>query len=568
MKNPRSLISVLFLMLVALIIRVSETNMHPDRPFCITRWDAFGYYMYNPAIFLYNDYKELNWLDTIDAQYQMTGGDGWQAQKEANGNYVFKYLGGISMMQFPFFVIGHVIAKCTAYPADGFSAPYQYALSFGALLYCFLALLLLRTVLLRYFKDDIAAVTLLFLMLASNIFQYAAIDNGLSHVYIFFLYALVLYATIKWHEKPSIVRAFFIGWIIGLATISRPTEAIMLFIPLLWNMQNKAAAKEKWALVGRNKSHVLIIIVGGLIGVLPQLLYWKSASGSFVYDVGSKWHFLDPFFRVLVGWEKGWFIYTPITIFFIIGMFFMKKFPFQKSVVWFCLLNIWIVTAWDDWRYGGSYSTRALSQSYPVFALAFAALIDRVIASKARILFYAIGIYLSVVNLFQLWQYNTTVLHFNDMNRKYYSRIYLNPNPSPLDMSLLDTDEWIDNEEAYQHKLVTQFDALSKLAVDSVNIFHQPLNLDTTKENWLKVEATIEGKNLWGKRLEMVLNGGDSVKKTSIRLSNPIGEKTHLYTAYLKVPGRFSTARMDVFISPEQDRSVRIMRLKLELLNK
>jgi hypothetical protein len=31
-----------------------------------------------------------------------------------------------------------------------------------------------------------------------------------------------------------------------------------------------------------------------------------------------------PHFRVLFGGEKGWFIYTPITILFIVGLFLMR----------------------------------------------------------------------------------------------------------------------------------------------------------------------------------------------------------------------------------------------------
>jgi hypothetical protein len=78
------------------------------------------------------------------------------------------------------------------------------------------------------------------------------------------------------------------------------------------------------------------------------LLYWKYASGHFIFDVGSKWYFLNPWFRVLFGFEKGWFVYTPITIFFVAGWWFMRNQPFKRSVVVFCTLNLWIIMAWSD----------------------------------------------------------------------------------------------------------------------------------------------------------------------------------------------------------------------------
>lgn len=65
-------------------------------------------------------------------------------------------------------------------------------------------------------------------------------------------------------------------------------------------------------------------VLFGLVGILPQLVYWQVATGFPVYNVGSKWFFLTPWFRVLFGIHNGWFIYTPIAIVFIVGLFFMK----------------------------------------------------------------------------------------------------------------------------------------------------------------------------------------------------------------------------------------------------
>ena len=376
MKNRYSLIACCIISLVLLQYRLSYSGLDPKYNLKVTTWDALGYYMYLPSAFIYDDATQLKWFPDIDKKYQVSGGWVYQANiyKKTN-KYVFKYLGGVAILEIPLFLTGHCIAKIFHYDADGFSAPYQYAIAFGVLLYCLLSIFLLRNILLKFFSDKTTAFTLLLIMLATNIIQYVAIDNAQSHGLIFPLYVLILYFTIKWHEKPKIRWACLIGYIIGIATISRPTEAIMLFIPLFWGTQTKESAREKWSLVKQYKKHIFYALFFTFLGVLPQLIYWQIATGFFVYDVGSKWTFLNPFFRVLFGWEKGWFIYTPVTIFFIVGMFYMKSYPFKKSVLWFCLLNIYIIISWFDWRYGGSYSTRALSQSYPVFALPLAAYI-------------------------------------------------------------------------------------------------------------------------------------------------------------------------------------------------
>lgn len=555
MRNIWPLAACGVICIVLLMFRISNSDMRSDTPLKVTVWDAFGYYVYLPSTIIYKDCTQLKWLPAIDSKYGVTGGNGWQAEKAGNGNYVFKYLGGVAIMELPLFFIGHYIAGATNYPQDGFSPPYQYALGFGVIGYCLLSLFLLRKVLLAYFSDFTVTITLLAICLATNFIQYAAVDNGQSHAYIFSLYVLVLYTTMQWHRQPAVKWAAATGFIIGLATISRPTEAIMLFIPLMWNMHTKAASKQKWDMLRNHKAHGLAIGIFGLVGILPQLIYWKSTAGSFIYDVGSKWEFFAPHFRVLLGWEKGWLIYTPITVFFLAGMFFIKKYPFRKSVLWFCLLNIYIIIAWHDWRYGGSYSTRALVQSYPVFALPFAAFTERMKTTKWFIPFLALCVYLLMVNLFQTDQYCKTILHYNDMNRRYYGRIYLNPDPTPADMSLLDNSDFISNETTYRQRIAYKADSMFPLTFngnDIGKIAELHIVPASTKERWLKIQCLVKAPDcLWQTYLNGELKDHDSTKAVKVRLFSPISKNdiANSYLFYLLVPERFKDGQFRLFLT-------------------
>jgi len=453
MKNW-SLWGVVLSCLLVIVVRCNYFTNNSTNGYNATTYDALGYYMYSPAIYLHKDVKKLEWFPEMDSTYKMSGGLFYQATPLENGNFAFKYFGGVSIMQLPFFATGHVIAKCTDAPEDGFSWPYQYAIIWGAICWFILGMLVLRKVLLRFYSETVTAITLVLIAFATNLVQYVGIDGAQSHAYIFPLYCLVLWWTIRWHETPKKRYALLIGLTIGLATICRPTELIMFFIPLLWGLDNSGNLKSKWILVKANKAHIYLTISGAVIGILPQLIYWKYVTGSWVYDVGSKWTFLNPWWRVLVGFEKGWFIYTPITVFMVIGLFLMKGKPYRKAVMTFSLLNIWVVISWFDWRYGGTYSSRAMVQSYPVFALALAACIERVFIGWRKWLFVAVGAYLCFVNLFQIWQYNETILHYDHMNARYYNAIYLDANPTPLDYSLLDTDEIM--PESQHWKMISQ----------------------------------------------------------------------------------------------------------------
>lgn len=74
------------------------------------------------------------------------------------------------------------------------------------------------------------------------------------------------------------------------------------------------------------------------------------------------------------------------------------------------IIKNWIVIAWHDWRYGASYSCRALVQSYPVFALALAALTTRIMASRLQTLFIILSICLMMTNFFLIVLYNKGIL--------------------------------------------------------------------------------------------------------------------------------------------------------------
>jgi len=566
-RAPRSLLACLLILLTMLSFRFYNSDLGAKQELVLTRWDAFGYYYYLPAPTIYHDYKQLAWADSIDKRYNVTGGDGMPVQVLENGNKVSKYLCGVAILEAPFFAVGHWVAGLRGDPQDGFSPPYQYALGFGAILYVFLALLLLRRLLLRWFEDGTVAWTLLLITLATNLLQYAAVDSGLSHAWIFPLYVLVIRTTLRWHQRPDWGWALVTGFLIGFATICRPTEAVMLFIPLLWGLQDKTASGQKWSLVRANPLHVPLAVLGGLLGILPQLIYWKAVTGSFIYDVGSKWQFLSPWFRVLTGFEKGWFIYTPVTLLFIAGLFFLKRYPFRWSVLIFSLLNIWIVIAWDDWQYGGTYSARALVQSYPVFAFALAALLARV-SKRWRLVILTAGMYLTVVNLFQTWQYDTGIIHHRDMNRAYYGRIYLNPHPTPLEMSLLDRADWPDFGVEHLYP-VYKSDRPTELHTgdgSELPLYAAPLQI-RAQPSFLRIQADLSiDTGRWNGKLGARLREGDSVKLIEVRLANPVGEASGHYRFYVEVPAGFRQAQLEVFVKPAWTFAGRMEHLQIDMV--
>jgi hypothetical protein len=426
MRGRLSLWAVVITASVLSWTRFEYSEVRGWSPMKVTQWDALAYYSYLPAAFIYHDLERMAWVEPIDSTYHVVGTGGlYQLENCGKGHRVNKYLIGTALMELPFFFIGHTTAGLLDFPQDGFSPPYQWAVAFSPLFYCILAVFLLRRVLCRWFTDHTVALVIPLLVLGTNAIQYISVDNAQTHGFLFALYVLALWATIQWHEAPRLKWALVLAGTMTLAIFTRPTELIIVFLPLLWNTHSPAAAKAKWTLVRMHGSHFIWMAGIAVLIAFPQLLYWKFVTGSWVYGLGSKWDFLDPHWRVLVGWEKGWFIYTPITLLFVAGLFFMRGKPWRKSVLVFSLLNVWIIIAWHDWRYGGSYSARALVQSYPVWALAFAALVERALATRWRWPFILVCGYLLFVNLFQIMQYNNQIILYDGMTRERYGSVYL-----------------------------------------------------------------------------------------------------------------------------------------------
>lgn len=346
-------------------------------------WDVSGYYMYLPAFFVYQDAKKCGFKDSIIRKYYPTP-DFQQAFQHTSGNYVMKYSSGQAVMMLPFFFAGHLFAKMSSYSTDGFSYPYQLAIGLGMLIYAFIGLWYLRKVLLIYFSDTVTALTIAAVVLASNYFNYAAIDGAMTHNTLFTIYSIILYTTIKFTQYPSFKKAIPIGALCGLAVLIRPTEVIIILIPALWGIQKFKEFKER--IIANWRYYIVMAAVFFLVTTI-QPIYWKWATGDWiVYSYQDQgFNFLKPYlWKGIFDFRSGWLIYSPIFFLTIPGLYYLflqhkKIFPL---LLLFSIVFIYICFSWDQWWYGGSLGARAMVQCYPVLAFSIAAFFQRIIRAK------------------------------------------------------------------------------------------------------------------------------------------------------------------------------------------
>jgi len=128
-------------------------------------------------------------------------------------------------------------------------------------------------------------------------------------------------------------------------------------------------------------------------------------------------------------------------------------------------------------------------------------------------------------------------LHYDHMNKKYYQAIYLNPKPSPLDYSLLDTDIHLDNPKQFKSSIIYQSDSLvhhNHILLEALPISRESFNYHLMTNLKLKM---ING--YWDSKIKLMIKSGDSIlEEQGFRLTRPqaIANEFNEYAFYSKVP--------------------------------
>lgn len=406
-------------------------------------WDNYGYYLHLPAVIIHHDpgLEDRAWVDSLNARYQKER-PFYQVAPGKDNRLVNVYPVGWSIGYSPFFLMAHVTAGWFGYARDGLSAPYQWLAIIACLFYGFLGLWLLRKILLRFFNDRLTALLLLLIAFGTNLFHYATADCNLPHIFLFAVDNGILLLTIRWHERPKKRYALFIGLLLGLATITRPSEIVWALVPLLWS---NGSFREKFRMLRERAVDVLLLIAGMIAVGSLQLVYWKYTSGHwFSFNHTEGFDFFRPFtWKVLFSYKKGWLLYTPLMIFAIAGMALLrkKKKGLLLPVLVFFLANLWFISSWECWWYAGTFSQRPFVQSYGMMALPLGVLLEQLFRRKIAMVISGALLSLCVLlNLFQEWQFNHEILHPELMTKQYYWKIFGKTQPDPSWRDLLEVD--------------------------------------------------------------------------------------------------------------------------------
>ncbi len=413
----------LTLVLGVLLVCSSNINWGAEHWRTVLQADAKGYHAYLPGLLLEGD-PNLGSFDVIERGRYYNPDLFYDYRLQVDGTYINKYFMGTALMQSPLFVCAHAYATITGAEADGWSKPYVVAVNLSAIAFVIVGLLCLAKLLTTYaIADGIIAFTVVAFTFGTNLFYYAVVAPGMSHVYSFGLCTAFLLVGRRFALRPRPSHLLALGLLLGAIMLVRPVNAVILFaLPILFDTSDRM--RECWRTIREFPRSAIGGVSAALaIGAL-QLVYYKAATGSWIVysygDEGFNWsdpHMLD----MLWSYRKGLFVYTPITLLACVGLWHLAQHSRWAALAWmsFFVVLTYVLSSWWNWWYGGSFGSRVYVEFLALIALPFALLLQRTTGRWRKVLITT-AVLLMVVCQIQTYQARYYRIHWSDMDRERY----------------------------------------------------------------------------------------------------------------------------------------------------
>jgi hypothetical protein len=342
--------------------------------------DPAGYYVYLPAFFIY-DFDGTKLPDNIVAKT----GEGFSIDE--SGRIITRYTSGVAVLQAPAFLAAHAYAGLVGQEKDGFSGIYHLVSAFAAIMYSFLGLFFLWRFLRFNYTRIISFLTLLTLFLGTNLLYYTIDATGMSHIYSFFLFSLLLCLSHLFFIERDSTRSnwyfLFISLASALIILIRPTNLVFVGLVFLLDAGSFNALAERIRKVFTRKRILMIVIIFFLV-FLPQMLYWKYASGSYITDSYEGYGFTNlaspQILKFLFSTNNGLFPYNPVYILILFSMLYMIwRSEINGYYILFVFLGlIYLFSSWFIFSFGCGFGSRNFVEYIAVFALPLAYLFNHV----------------------------------------------------------------------------------------------------------------------------------------------------------------------------------------------
>lgn len=371
----RSRISLFAFLIFCIAYSQKDIKRVFDRGHIVTWADAEGYYMYLPAAFIYNGFRDVPQVS------------GMFPRDESTGLIYNKFTYGVAILQAPFFLLADTIAPWVGYPQDGFSMPYQKGLQFAALAFLLLGFKLLYRPLKEDYGFFVAAFSCIAVYFGTNLLHYSSSEAAMSHVYSFFLLAALIHLLRYRLYDHAGWRDFLLTGLVGsLIIFIRPSNAVMVGFAFSYGIRSWPHIIDRASFFLEHWQKVLMMPVFLIIFAFVQISIWSYMRGDttiYSYDHEPKFiYWMKPrMLSVLFSHQNGLFIYAPILLLAMIGLVIgirRSKINFTLTAVIFIVITF-IFGSWWAWWFGGAFGHRCYVEYLALLIFPLAYLIDLVV---------------------------------------------------------------------------------------------------------------------------------------------------------------------------------------------
>lgn len=471
-KNRNTLFTIIFFILVGYIfITQAKSNFRQSG---IKNWksslwaDQGGYYLYLPALFKYDMEADRLPPDT----YINTGKT--FSIDSANNKILDKYACGVAVMQLPVYLLMDSYAKAAGNNTDGFSEDYHLIPPISAILFLIAGIFVLWLFLKNFFKSLFSLLIITILVFGTNVYYYAIYASGMSHIYSFFLFSLLLFLVGKLFIQKSKKEYLYIGliaFVLGMIVLVRPINILAVLL-LFAGVSGWKDVTERFRFFIDWRKLTLMMVIGFVV-LLPQLLYWYSISGNFFYYSYGDESFsnlLSP--KLISFWFaplNGLFTYNPLyfLLVFIVAFFTIKKNYNAGITMLLFLLISYISASWHMYYFGCGFGARNIVEYSVIFAIPLGKFLQLLRSKTAFVIFPLFIIFSIFINLRlsqklercffgQDWDWHeyTHILFHNsfEMENQYeiYGDIHKNPISGERVKRVNNTDEYIEGISFFQ----------------------------------------------------------------------------------------------------------------------
>jgi len=416
----------LYPLLLFLILGITVLIFPPTISFS-NQADGFAYYLPLRSWLYDGDFNFKNENTAYEQTYGSLPYD-WRHLTK-NGNYIFPYSIGPSILWSSFITPSYLINRdqngVTLPEINGYASGDLLMLVLSSIFYGISGAILTYLAVIRFFPKNKGLIlfSVIVCALATPVFYYLRYQPVSSHALSVFTASLFIFIWSRKVGEITYYRYFYLGACLGLAALVRWQDAIFIVLPLIEIITIIMGKTEK---IIHLVFSFFMLLFGGLLFFLPQILFWQNVYGKFLLiPQGSTFFtFDDPhLIDFLFSFRHGLFSWSPIIIFSVMGLLIglFKSVPdhkqqpdlrilFISSIIIF-LFAITINGMLLDWHGSDAFGARRMVSLFPIFSLGIFYFLY-ILKRNLRIVFGVIfTIFIVYMQLFALVFYQGKISH-------------------------------------------------------------------------------------------------------------------------------------------------------------